>query len=161
MFITFLLHTEKCGRQLLLISFLIIFQQQVEDYLRLICENVFMMDVCPIRVITHRSSVLNNGINIADASSHRNAVSVAEQSQNGIATRGLYWMDLENLNSGQMTRTALELAPRSSYFRTTPAEGRLTQIRFNVHQGNKHDGPSYGILFGTWNPPAPKPRPYY
>ncbi|GBM28961.1 hypothetical protein AVEN_232051-1 [Araneus ventricosus] len=51
-------------------------------------------------------------------------------------------MDLVILKSYQMTRTTPELAPPSPNFRNTPATGRLTPGRFNLHQAHKYGGSS-------------------
>ncbi|GBM46284.1 hypothetical protein AVEN_26392-1 [Araneus ventricosus] len=51
-------------------------------------------------------------------------------------------MDLVILNRSGMKRTALELVPSSPNFRSTPAGGRLTQVKFNRHQTHKHGGSS-------------------
>ncbi|GBN00443.1 hypothetical protein AVEN_31217-1, partial [Araneus ventricosus] len=56
------------------------------------------------------------------------------------AIRQLYWdvfSDLVTMNSCQMTKTTPELAPLSPNFRIG---GRLTHIRFKVHQALKPDG---------------------
>ncbi|GBM70800.1 hypothetical protein AVEN_127346-1 [Araneus ventricosus] len=57
-------------------------------------------------------------------------------------TRELFCDRVVILNGGQMTRTTPDLAPSSQNFRTKPAGGHLTHVRFNVHQGHKYGGSS-------------------
>ncbi|GBM23015.1 hypothetical protein AVEN_74217-1 [Araneus ventricosus] len=70
-------------------------------------------------------------------------------------------MDLVILNSSGMTRTALELVPSSPNFRSIPAGGRLTQVKFNVHQTYKHGGSSVksGFEPGAFRSRDPTTRP--
>ncbi|GBN53267.1 hypothetical protein AVEN_122107-1 [Araneus ventricosus] len=46
-----------------------------------------------------------------------------------------------------MTRTTPELAPPSPNFHTTPVEGCLTGVKFNVHQTQRRDGCSVQSSF--------------
>ncbi|GBM44841.1 hypothetical protein AVEN_201088-1 [Araneus ventricosus] len=55
-----------------------------------------------------------------------------------------FGVDLIILNRSMMTRTTLKLALSSPNFRTTPAGGRLTYVRFGMHQGHKQGGSSVG-----------------
>ncbi|GBO32705.1 hypothetical protein AVEN_28843-1 [Araneus ventricosus] len=41
-----------------------------------------------------------------------------------------------------MAKSTPELAPPTPNFHATPEGGRLTHVRFNVHQAHKHDGSS-------------------
>ncbi|GBM69003.1 hypothetical protein AVEN_55430-1 [Araneus ventricosus] len=77
------------------------------------------------------------------------------------ATRGLFGTDLVILNLGQMTRTTPELAQPSTSFHATPAGGRLTTT-YDLACSRPHTRRIFsGIGSRTWNPPAPKPRPYH
>ncbi|GBN37014.1 hypothetical protein AVEN_74996-1 [Araneus ventricosus] len=51
------------------------------------------------------------------------------------------------LNCGQNSRTTPEPELPSGNFDTTPEAGRLTQVRFNVHQTHKHGGFSVESYF--------------
>ncbi|GBM00179.1 hypothetical protein AVEN_58992-1, partial [Araneus ventricosus] len=62
---------------------------------------------------------------------------------------------------GQMTRTTPELAPPSPSFHATPTGGRLTTT-YDLTCNRPHTRRFFsGIGSRTWNPPAPKPRPYH
>ncbi|GBM25343.1 hypothetical protein AVEN_232473-1 [Araneus ventricosus] len=74
------------------------------------------------------------------------------------ATRGLFWDGPRNFEPGQMTRATPELAPPSPNFHATPTGGRLaTTYDLACNRPRIFSG----IGFRTWNPPAPKPRPYH
>ncbi|GBN63813.1 hypothetical protein AVEN_190365-1 [Araneus ventricosus] len=74
---------------------------------------------------------------------------------------GYFGTDLVILNLGQMTRTTPELAPPSPNFHATPTGGRLTTT-FDLTCNRPHTRRIFsGIGSRTWNPPAPKPRPYH
>ncbi|GBN71404.1 hypothetical protein AVEN_90135-1 [Araneus ventricosus] len=69
--------------------------------------------------------------------------------------------DLVILNHGQMTRTTPELAPFSPNFHATPTGGRLATT-YDLTCNRPHTRRIFsGIGSRTWNPPAPKPRPYH
>ncbi|GBM18105.1 hypothetical protein AVEN_220505-1 [Araneus ventricosus] len=76
------------------------------------------------------------------------------------ATRGIFWDGPRILNLRQVTRTTPELALTSPKFHATPTgEGLATayDLRNRPHTRRIIGG----IGFRTWNPPAPKPRPYH
>ncbi|GBM88142.1 hypothetical protein AVEN_213957-1 [Araneus ventricosus] len=74
---------------------------------------------------------------------------------------GYFWTDLVILNHGQMTRTTPELAPPSPNFHDTPTGGRLATA-YDLTCNRPHTRRIFsGIGSRTWNPPAPKPRPYH
>ncbi|GBM25561.1 hypothetical protein AVEN_272555-1 [Araneus ventricosus] len=75
------------------------------------------------------------------------------------ATRGLFWAYLVILNLGQMMRTTPELAPllqtSAPHQRENswPPKYDLTCNSPNIRRSFS------GIVFQSWNPPAPKARP--
>ncbi|GBM26191.1 hypothetical protein AVEN_197009-1 [Araneus ventricosus] len=74
--------------------------------------------------------------------------------------KGYFGTNFVTLNRGQMTRTTPELEPPCPNFRTPPAGGCLTQVRFSVYQAHENGGSSVESGFEpgalTTRPPWPR-----
>ncbi|GBO45515.1 hypothetical protein AVEN_91223-1 [Araneus ventricosus] len=77
------------------------------------------------------------------------------------ATLELSWDGSRNFEPRADDRTTPELAPHSPNFHATSTGGRLATTYNLVCNRPRTRRIFSGIRFRTWNPPAPRPRPYH
>ncbi|GBM23440.1 hypothetical protein AVEN_181563-1 [Araneus ventricosus] len=81
--------------------------------------------------------------------------SSSDHGSKGRATRGLFWDGPRNFES--RSNDGDDPSPN---FHATPTGGRLATT-YDLTCNRPHTRRIFsGIGFRTWNPPAPKPRPY-
>ncbi|GBM56653.1 hypothetical protein AVEN_123136-1 [Araneus ventricosus] len=77
------------------------------------------------------------------------------------ATRGLFWDGPRNSEPRSDDEDNTSAGTPSPNFHTTPTGVRLTTT-YDLTCNRPHTRRFFsGIGFRTWNPPAPKPRPYH